>query len=184
MDNIPEGFCQCGCGEKLDLAPYSFAARGWVRGEPKRFIRGHNARKVRTYTIEDRGYSTPCHIWAHATDRDGYGVTSENGRSVRAHRWYWEQAHGPLPPFPTAHLHHLCEVTTCVNVSHLRLLTPKQHRRIPTATSRLLTHDGQTLTVVEWAERVGLRHQVLRDRLRRGWAIERALTQPRRDYPR
>lgn len=42
--NIPHGFCHCGCGQKTELIPYSAKSIGWIKGEPKRFINGHNSR--------------------------------------------------------------------------------------------------------------------------------------------
>ncbi len=38
---VPYGFCWCGCGEKTEIAPCSRKERGWIKGEAKRFIRGH-----------------------------------------------------------------------------------------------------------------------------------------------
>jgi hypothetical protein len=56
--------CECGCGTPTRLAPYSDRSKGWVAGEPVRFITGHNMfAKRRGYVIEDRGYETPCWIW-------------------------------------------------------------------------------------------------------------------------
>jgi hypothetical protein len=37
---------------------------------------------------------------------------------------------------------------------------------------------GETLTATQWARRFGLRPQVVRWRLHRGWPIERALAEP------
>jgi hypothetical protein len=39
-------FCHCGCGDPAPLAPYTYRARGWVCGEPIRFIHGHNASQI------------------------------------------------------------------------------------------------------------------------------------------
>lgn len=36
------GLCQCGCGNKAPLAVMTNRKRGWVKGEPVRFIHGHN----------------------------------------------------------------------------------------------------------------------------------------------
>lgn len=47
-----------------------------------------------------------------------------------------------------------------------------------TRTSRRLAHDGQTLTLAEWAERTGLPKLAIWKRLNRGWDIARALTTP------
>lgn len=41
-----------------------------------------------------------------------------------------------------------------------------------------LTYDGRTLLLVEWAELLDIDPKLLRNRLRRGWTIERTLSQP------
>ncbi len=45
--NVPEGYCQCGCGQKAPTAKYNFPERGWVKGQPKRFIHNHHMRGAR-----------------------------------------------------------------------------------------------------------------------------------------
>lgn len=45
-------------------------------------------------------------------------------------------------------------------------------------TNRLLTFQGVTLPVVDWAVRQGLTRSALQHRLDRGWSVERALTTP------
>jgi hypothetical protein len=44
--------------------------------------------------------------------------------------------------------------------------------------SRLLTHDGRTMTLTEWAIAIGISNRTLRSRLEMGWCLGRALTQP------
>lgn len=41
---IPYGYCQCGCGEKTKLARITSRRDGHVKGEPFRFLHGHNGR--------------------------------------------------------------------------------------------------------------------------------------------
>ena len=36
--------CECGCGAPAPIAKYTRRSRGWVRGQPVRFIRGHESR--------------------------------------------------------------------------------------------------------------------------------------------
>jgi len=43
-DNIPIGFCQCGCGRKTNLATKTCAKFDRKKGEPVRFIWGHHRR--------------------------------------------------------------------------------------------------------------------------------------------
>ena len=38
---VPYGFCHCGCGGKTTIATRNHAKCGMVKGEPRRFIRGH-----------------------------------------------------------------------------------------------------------------------------------------------
>lgn len=33
--------CECGCGEFTEVIPKNNTARGWVKGEPRRFVNGH-----------------------------------------------------------------------------------------------------------------------------------------------
>lgn len=44
--------------------------------------------------------------------------------------------------------------------------------------NRLLTHDGQTMTVSQWAQHVGIKVPTLFARLKLGWSVHRALTEP------
>ncbi len=41
-----------------------------------------------------------------------------------------------------------------------------------------ITYNGETLTLSEWARRVGIKHGALFSRLRNGWTVEEALTTP------
>lgn len=35
--------CQCGCGQRVRLAPVTDRSKGWTKGQPLKFLRGHNA---------------------------------------------------------------------------------------------------------------------------------------------
>lgn len=39
------GLCECGCGGQTTIAAYDHKARGAIKGQPRRFIIGHNGRK-------------------------------------------------------------------------------------------------------------------------------------------
>lgn len=95
---MSERTCGCGC-----LRP---VARGV-------FLPGHSLRfPVRQdYAVDDRG----CWVWQRGVDCHGYGQVIRAGRSVRAHRVYFEEAHGWCPPT----LDHLCRNRRCVNPAHL-----------------------------------------------------------------
>jgi hypothetical protein len=56
-----------------------------------------------------------------------------------------------------------------------RWATPKQQQR-NLRTNRLITHNGETLCLAEWAERTGIGRTTIRKRLTLGWPVDRALT--------
>lgn len=43
--NIPYGYCHCGCGQKTRIVKKSNKSRSWLKGEPMQFAHGHNMRK-------------------------------------------------------------------------------------------------------------------------------------------
>lgn len=66
-------------------------------------------------------------IWTGGTTRDGYGRLRVNGRKVSAHRYAWQQAHGPIPE--GMWIDHICHTPACVLPDHLRLATRQQNRQ-------------------------------------------------------
>lgn len=69
------GLCECGCGGKAPIADSSCKSRGYVRGEPKRFIAGHQTRGVRN------------NRWAGGRSRHNAGYSKVRApEHPRAHR--------------------------------------------------------------------------------------------------
>jgi hypothetical protein len=128
---VRPGECHCGCGGDAPVAPVTNSHWGWVRGEPKRFIHGHNGRmrsRRRDFTVEDRGYETPCHIWGGYIAPNGYGrATRADGTKSTAHRVVYGEAHGPLPGGMEPD--HLCRVRSCVRLDHLEAVTRSENIR-------------------------------------------------------
>ena len=91
------GYCECGCGEKTGIASQSKTSRGWVIGEPKRFIRGHNGWKGGRH-LQKNGNTS--YVLIHKPEhprrnRDGY---------VMEHIVVAEEVFGcPLPPGSIVH---------------------------------------------------------------------------------
>lgn len=38
---IPYGYCHCRCGQRTTIAKYTCRDKGWVKGEPKRYLQHH-----------------------------------------------------------------------------------------------------------------------------------------------
>ncbi len=118
MDNIPHGYCQCGCGRKTSIATETRRAIGHVKGQPLKFVLGHNGkRKPIEHVVEDRGFTTPCWIWQRHISDYGYGITKRDGKTMPAHKAYYEAKHGPVPE--GLQLDHLCRVRECCNPDHV-----------------------------------------------------------------
>src|SRR6266511_556070 len=69
-----------------------------------------------------------CWLWEKASNQDGYGHIWNGETVVYAHRVSYELIHGPIPD--VLFIDHICCVPTCVNPSHLRLVTPSESLRI------------------------------------------------------
>jgi len=63
----------------------------------------------------------PCWLWTAGRKDSGYATFDVNGKTVRAHKWYWEQLNGPVPI--GFELDHLCKIRHCVNPEHLELVS-------------------------------------------------------------
>lgn len=121
-ESISYGFCHCGCGEQTNLVPWNITRTGQVKGEPYRYIRGHQTRLNRPeYTKKDCGYETPCWIWNLGLNHKGYGTIVVNGVKHTAHKVYYERKYGPIPDGLKAH--HKCDMRACVNPDHVNPVT-------------------------------------------------------------
>ena len=60
--------------------------------------------------------------------------------------------------------------------TNCRWATRKEQARNRVATIRL-TYNGETKTAAEWAEELGIRQQLISERLRKGFAVEKVLTE-------
>ena len=144
---IPAGICQCGCGQRTKLAPYTYPPKGWIKGEPYPYVRGHNWKRPRrpkppelqrprpverppgamVFSVEDRGHATPCWVWLGSTDELGYGKVVLDGMKHRPHAFFYTWRHGPVPD--GLELDHLCRVRCCCNPDHVEPVTHTENVR-------------------------------------------------------
>lgn len=126
----PSGLCKCGCGRQTTLAKQSIKKTGAVIGQPLDYVHGHNGRKYHDgWEVLDCGYETDCWVWTGCIDlKSGYGWTRRTGDDFQAHRVFYQEKYGPLPPGHAQELHHLCFNPPCVNPDHLQPMTLSEHR--------------------------------------------------------
>lgn len=120
--------CDCGCGHQAPLASKTNTKRGWIKGEPIRFLYGHNRRRPledRIWERVDKHGPNGCWLWIGYIHETGYGLLTINEVPRRAHRLVYELVVGPIPD--GLHLDHLCRVPKCVNPGHLEPVTPREN---------------------------------------------------------
>lgn len=113
---IAHGKCWCGCGEKAPIATFTNTARGYIQGEPRRYIVGHIGNVLRTggegpnpggmcmcgcgkpapiakYSYADRGWVAGKPIQYH---RGHHGRAQCAGYAENEHGcWIWQGALDP-----------------------------------------------------------------------------------------
>lgn len=125
---VPYGYCHCGCGRKTNTAKISSSSKGWVKGEPLKFIRYHvsnvKRRNPKPWIVDD---ATGCWLYTGPKGAKGYGRIMIDRQNRLAHRHFYEQLVGPIPE--GLQLDHLCRNTSCVNPDHLEPVTPIENIR-------------------------------------------------------
>lgn len=168
--------CACGCVKKVALAALRHGKTlscGCLSAEQASVRnRTHGMTKTRTY-----------HSWCSAKQRC-YSNTHPayrlyGGRGIQmCERWrtsfetfladMGERPKGrSLDRFPDMNGHY--EPSNC------RWATAAQQGR-NTRKVRLVTHNGQTMTLTEWAQVIGMSHNTIRKRLNRGDSMEDVMT--------
>ncbi len=61
--------------------------------------------------------------------------------------------------------------------ANCRWVTIKQQQR-HRKSNKVITYDGKTMIMIEWAEFLGIPYGALKSRFKNGWSPERALTRP------
>lgn len=117
------GLCQCGCGQPTPVAARNRPERQQVKGEPIKFLHGHNRRRGsladRFWAKVDHSAGTDaCWPWTATLHRTGYGqISLGRGNILKAHRVAWELTYGEIPP--GLFILHRCDNPPCCNPAHL-----------------------------------------------------------------
>lgn len=119
--NFPQetrfGYCQCGCGQKTNIAKATNSKADRKQGYPQKFLSGHSGRIKQKFEVSEYG----CWIWKGYLQPNGYGKAFDGKKVRMAHVVVWEAANGPVPD--GLDLDHLCRNRACVRPDHLEPVT-------------------------------------------------------------
>lgn len=91
---IPVGLCQCGCGALTRISPVNDKSKGWIKGQPVRYLKGH--------TIKGGGKGEKALRWKGGRSLSSHGyvvIQTPEGRKYE-HIMIAEKVLGrPLPYF-------------------------------------------------------------------------------------
>lgn len=131
-----------------------------------------------------KGHRSPAYIsWismkSRCTNPNWPGYERYHGRGIRVcERWMnsfvdFLADMGPRPPGTTLDR---IDNDKGYEPGNCRWATSRQ-QAVNKSQTRILVHEGRSMSMVEWAEEIGINYSALQERIRK-WPLARALTEP------
>lgn len=142
------------------------------------FLRKGRVYPVRPMLAERRAW---CGMRARCRNQNNTSWHNYGGRGISVcERWQtFENFIADLGPRPSP-LHSLERVNNDGNYEPGNVVwATRKEQAQNTRQVRRLSFNGETLTISDWARKLGVRVHTICTRLARGWSLERALTTPR-----
>jgi len=181
--------CDCGCVKTVDGDPLRrgvLLSCGCLQKEKAgNMLRKHGMYKSRFYNI-----------WRHIKSRC-------NDVNVLEYKWYgkrgitydkrWEKFENFRDDMYESYLKHAKEFgekqTTIDRIDNNRNYCKEnckwatmKEQALNTSRNHYLTYKGDTKTISEWSEKVGINKACIGSRIRLGWSVKKALTTPIKAY--
>lgn len=185
LDHKKDGFnywkCQCECGNfKVvrgdSLEKGSTKSCGCLIGETaKKIFAKHGMCGTRVYRIWN-GITQRCHNKNDTTYQNyggkGIAVCDEWRKDFRSF-YAWAMANGYRDDLTIDRI----DNSKGYSPDNCRWATTKEQARNKTD-NHLITHDGKTMCINDWRLEKGFSRNLIEERLKRGWSVERAISTP------
>ncbi len=167
--------CRCDCGRIIDIDLHSLL-RGDSHGCKKctHLKHGH----ARGGEEKSRVYITWCHIIQRCTNKNDVNFYRYGGRGITVcHRWMkFENFLADMGEKPKGLTIERIDNNLGYSPQNCKWATMREQSRNQRR-SHIITLDGKSQCMADWAEETGVKYTTLRQRRRRGWSARRALTQ-------
>lgn len=176
--------CECGCGQVPPIAAKTRRDIGWTKGEPIRFVPGHQGRLNRTHgATSGREQTRAYRVWRGILTRclnprcASYGSYGGRGITVCPE---WRESFGAfladMGDPPDGYSIERRENDGPYSKENCLWASDRQQRRNK-RNSLTLTFHGKTQILADWAVELRIPYLTLYQRLRAGWSDERTLSE-------
>lgn len=174
--------CQCECGA-ITVVRAEHIKKEIVRscGCLRRELSSERARRGVPHKNMDRHsklpeYTTWCGMKARCTNKNNHAYRHYGGRGITVcERWLdFKNFYADMGPKPVGYSLDRIDNSHGYEPGNCRW-TDKVTQQNNTRSTRHLTYGGETLSMMQWARKLGLAHQVISSRVYAGLPIERVL---------
>lgn len=169
---------QCECGEKLvaiarDVRRGHTASCGCLRNRPHAQTHGHSRKKDGK---QSREYNSWLNMRVRCDKTSYHSFHVYGGRGIRyCERWQtFENFIADMGACPKGASLDRIDSDGNYEPSNCRWASKKVQGENKRST-RWLSHGGETMSIADWARRIGVNHETLRKRINAGMPLERAL---------
>lgn len=169
--------CRCSCGAEKEVEQHSL-----IHARSQKCVKCANAGKGRTHGMSsERIYKTWQAMRYRCENPSNEEFHNYGGRGIKVcDRWQdFTLFYADMGDLPSKeHSIERIDVNGNYEPDNCTWATPKEQARNQRRT-RMITHDGRTMCMSDWAEELGIKPVVLSARINTyGWSVEDALTMP------
>lgn len=153
-EDVPYGYCHCGCGNATKIADRTHTSKGHFKGEPYKFLMGHGGLRGRVsppleslfFHRVAKGASDDCWEWQGSKTWSGYGQFQHGTATKLAHRIAYTFANGDIPDGLV--VRHKCDNPPCCNPAHLEVGTYKDNMQDAVVRDRMSHGEAHPFAVL------------------------------------